>query len=186
MNHSCVGFLELGTIARGIEATDAMLKKATVHLLFAHPVSTGKYLIGFEGEVEEVRSALAVGREVAAPALLDFFFLPNIHPAILPSIQHPVEPNVLGALGILETVTCASCVIALDAALKTSEISLIKIELGKGIGGKAYFIVQGEVGDVESAMAAAVRAIKKQGIIEQITISQATPRLLQLFSYAAT
>ena len=55
MKHACVGFLELGAIARGIQTADALLKKAIVDIVFAQPVSSGKYLIGFTGEVEEVR-----------------------------------------------------------------------------------------------------------------------------------
>jgi microcompartment protein CcmL/EutN len=181
MKYSCVGFLELSTIAKGIQVVDALLKKATVHLIFAYPVSSGKYLVSFEGEVEEVRSALAAGQEVAEVALLDSFLLPNIHPQIIPALQKRVVVDSLEAIGILETVTCATCVVASDAALKTSKVRLIKIQLARGIGGKAYFIIEGEVGEVEAAIVAAIRAIQKKGIIEKVVIPHATPKLLQLF-----
>ncbi|MFR7476243.1 BMC domain-containing protein [Frisingicoccus sp.] len=46
-----VGFLELNSIAKGVEAADAILKAAQVELTFAKPVCPGKYSILFTGEV---------------------------------------------------------------------------------------------------------------------------------------
>ena len=42
-----VGFLELNSIAKGVEAADAILKAAQVELTFAKPVCPGKYSILF-------------------------------------------------------------------------------------------------------------------------------------------
>ena len=182
MKDACVGFLELSTIASGIQSADALLKKAIVAIVFAHPVSSGKYLIAFSGEVENVRSSLAAGSEMAASALIDSFLIPQIHPAIIPTYQQAgASTGQLEALGILETLTCARCIVAADAALKTSKVRLVKIELARGIGGKAYFVIDGEIGEIEAAMAAAIRAITQQGIIEHIIIPQAAPELLRLF-----
>ena len=46
-----VGFLELNSIAKGVEAADGILKAAQVELTFAKPVCPGKYSILFTGEV---------------------------------------------------------------------------------------------------------------------------------------
>jgi microcompartment protein CcmL/EutN len=179
----CVGFLELCTITRGIEVTDALLKKAVVKILFAYPVSSGKYLLCFSGEVEDVKSALSRGKEVGGPATLDSFMLPALHPAIIPATQGKVTVDSLQSLGILETVTCASCIQAVDVALKTSKVRLIKIQLARGIGGKAYFVIEGEVGEVNAAMSAAMRQMHKDGsgVIDHVVIPQATPELLTVF-----
>lgn len=178
----CVAFLELENIARGIETVDALFKKASIDILFSSPISSGKYIVCFCGEVEDTKSALNRGKEVAGNTLLDFFLIPNFHEAILPVFH---SKNVLSknieAIGILETTTCAKCLIALDSALKTSDIAPIKLELGKGIGGKAYFIIEGEVGEVESALLACVRSIKKEGIIEKVIIPQVTSETLSIF-----
>ncbi len=181
MKHPCVGFLELSSIAKGIQVVDALLKKATIEIHFSYPVSTGKYLIAFGGEVEEVKSAFAAGKETASASLVDSFLLPNIHPEILPCLKEKVIPQEVEALGIIETKTCASCIVSLDYALKTSKVNLIQIELARGIGGKAYFILEGEIGEVESAMLSAARAIPKQNLLEKIVIPQAAPCLLKIF-----
>lgn len=182
----CVGFLELGTIAKGIQVTDALLKKASVKMLFAYPVSSGKYLTCFYGTVDDVKSSVAIGKETAGAALLDSFLLPAIHPGIVPAIQEKsrLSPTMLQGLGILETVTCAACVVAADIALKTSKVRLLKIQLAKGIGGKAYFILEGEVGALQAAMSAGLRLLQKQGagVIDHVIIPQATQELLTLFN----
>ncbi len=180
MSYTCMGFLELSTIAKGIQVVDALLKKATIVIQFAYPVSSGKYLVGFVGEVEEVKSASFQGREVAGSSLLDFFIIPNLHAEILPALAQEIQTTKIEALGILETVTCAATVIAADAALKTSKVKLLKIQLAKGIGGKAYFVIEGEVADVESAIAAGIRSIRSQGIVDRVIIPQARAELLQI------
>lgn len=129
----------------------------------------------------EVKSAFSVGKEIAGNALIDSFLLTNIHPQIFPCLKEKIESQEFEALGILETHTCASCIVALDCALKTSKVRAIKLELAKGIGGKAYFVIEGEVGEIESAMLSASRVISKQNIIEKIVIPQAAHSLKKIF-----
>lgn len=56
-----VGFLELNSIAKGVEAADGILKAAQVELTFAKPVCPGKYSILFTGEVAAVKASLDAG-----------------------------------------------------------------------------------------------------------------------------
>lgn len=184
MQQLCVGFLELATIAKGMQVCDALLKKAVVKTILTTPVSSGKYLVCFHGEVEDVKSSLTTGKEVGGPALLDFFFLPAIHHELVPALyQTPIKVDTLHALAIVETVTCAAAVVAADVALKTSQVRLIRLQLGKGIGGKAYFVLDGEVGEINAAMSASMRQLQKQGaaVVDSVVIHQATPELLALF-----
>ena len=50
MKEPALGLIELKSIARGIIATDAIVKKAPVKLLGTHPICPGKYMIIFAGE----------------------------------------------------------------------------------------------------------------------------------------
>ena len=59
----CVGFLELNSIAKGIEAADRILKTAETELLFAKAGCPGKYYILFSGEVAAVSSSLEARSE---------------------------------------------------------------------------------------------------------------------------
>jgi microcompartment protein CcmL/EutN len=47
--HHCIGFIESASIAKGIEATDAMMKMADVELLMTAIIPRGKYLIMIGG-----------------------------------------------------------------------------------------------------------------------------------------
>ena len=53
-----IGFLELNSIARGIEAADRILKTADTRLLYAKAGCPGKYTVLFSGEVAAVTSSL--------------------------------------------------------------------------------------------------------------------------------
>ena len=60
-----LGLLELNSIARGVEAGDAMLKAAEVTLLKAGSVCPGKYTVVISGEVAAVKAAMDAGRATA-------------------------------------------------------------------------------------------------------------------------
>ena len=52
-----IGFLELNSIAKGVEAADLILKTAEVDLIFAKAGCPGKYYILFTGEVAAVKAS---------------------------------------------------------------------------------------------------------------------------------
>ena len=56
-----IGFLEFNSIAKGIEAADAVIKAADVRLAFAKASCPGKYYLLFYGEVAAVQASLDAG-----------------------------------------------------------------------------------------------------------------------------
>ncbi|HRC58772.1 MAG TPA: BMC domain-containing protein, partial [Kofleriaceae bacterium] len=66
-----LGVLELSSIARGVVAIDAALKRSPALLVTSRAVSAGKHLACFEGGVAEVQEAMAAGRAAAGKLLLD-------------------------------------------------------------------------------------------------------------------
>ena len=78
-----IGLLELSSIAAGIVAGDAMVKRSPVDTLHAGTVHPGKYLVLVGGAVAAVEEALTAGRVAAAGALLDELFLPAVDPAVI-------------------------------------------------------------------------------------------------------
>ncbi len=184
MKEPCVAFVEYKTIATGIRSVDALLKKASVEIIVAHPVSSGKYICMFSGDVESVKSSLFEAKQVAGSALIDSFFIPNLHPEIIKVLQSTPEVGQLEGIAILETSTCASCIVAADKALKTADVKLLRVHLAQGIAGKAYFIINGEIGELESALLPAISlARKSQTLIDKVIIPKATHELLQALNY---
>ncbi|MDP7422664.1 MAG: BMC domain-containing protein, partial [bacterium] len=145
MRHA-IGLFELNSIAKGIEVADAMMKAAFVDLLGAHPICPGKYLVMVSGEIGDIRTAIQAGREVGEPFITDELVLADVHSAVFPAITATTDVDHLEALGIVETFSCPTCVVAADAAAKAALVKLIEIRLASGLGGKAFFTLTGEVG----------------------------------------
>ena len=66
-----IGILECSSIAKGVEAADAILKAAEVSLLYAKPVCPGKYTVLVCGDVAAVQAALEAGERTADGYLVD-------------------------------------------------------------------------------------------------------------------
>ena len=151
-----LGVLELSSVARGIVVADAMVKKAPVELVLARPVSSGKFVILVSGAVADVEEAAACAIETAQAALVDRLLLPQAADGVLAALRRDA-PSVGGAdaVGIFETFSVASTILAADAAAKAAAVEVAELRLADGLGGKAYFIVAGPQADVEAALFAA-------------------------------
>ena len=172
----CIGFIETSSIAKGIEATDAMMKMADVELLLTAIIPRGKYLIMIGGNVADVESSLRAGLNTAAGTVLDHFIIPNVHPELPPAIKGRVKVAKIEAVGIIETKEVASALYAADAAVKSAAIQLI--EARNQPGGKGLVVLTGEVGAVRTAVAAGVASVKKDGmLIGEVIIPYAHPAL---------
>mgnify|MGYP001619255509 CR=1 FL=1 len=172
-----VGFLESSSIAKGIEAADAMCKMASVKLAKTSILARGKYMILITGPVGEVESSLRAGKEVLDKALVDEVLIRNVHQQVIDALDKRHAVDVVGALGIVETKEAIAAVKAADAAAKAASVHVLEVKIVVG-GGKGYFTVCGEVGDVRSAIAAAVSALKPDQIVSHVVIAQSDPQLL--------
>ena len=162
---NALGMVEFNSIAVGIEATDAMLKVSQVELVVAKTICSGKYIAIVRGDTAAVRSSVERGRQVGANAHVDDFVIPNVHPQIFPAFIASTPPQPIDALGVLETFSVASCVLAADRAAKTAKITLMEIRMGIGIGGKAFFSMTGDVAAVRSALEAGAEVARAQGLL---------------------
>ena len=151
-HHPALAVIELGSIARGVFVVDALVKRAEVQLVLADPVTPGKLLIVFAGDVAEVEEALGAAREAAAEEELDVLFLPFVHPAVASALLELERPPIDGALGVLEMRTVAATILAGDAALKAADTRLVAMHLARGIGGKGYVVLTGAQDAVEASL----------------------------------
>jgi microcompartment protein CcmL/EutN len=150
-----LALLELSSIARGHVVADAMCKRAPIELVLARPISPGKHVTLIVGGVADVKESRQVGIELAEEALVDQLELAQVATPLIEALRRNASALDGRALGLVETFSVASSLLAADAACKAAEVSLVKLRLGDGIGGKAYFALQGEQADVEAALFAA-------------------------------
>lgn len=164
--HPALAILELGSIARGVITSDAAVKRAPVTLLWSRPVSSGKHLVAFAGEVAEVEESLRAAQQVAGDALIDALYLPYADAQLWPLLSGDGDrPAPIDAVGVVETDTVCAAVRAADAAAKTAPVTLLDLRLAVGIGGKAFFTLTGELPDVEAAVDAARGAVAPARIL---------------------
>ncbi len=152
--------LEFDSIAAGIEAGDAMVKRAPLLTLHAGTVHPGKYLVMAGGEVADVEEAWIAGRSTASGFAVDEVFLPDVDPQVVGSLTGTRKPAPGEALGVIETRTAASTIQAADTAVKGASVDLLEIHLADGLGGKAYALFGGEVANVEVAVEVGVASLR--------------------------
>ena len=160
-----VGCVETSSIARGVEAADAMLKAAKVELLACNPVCPGKYIVMVGGLTAEVESSVRAGEAVGADTLVDATIIPRIHPQVLEAFTAATMPATVGAIGLLETFSLVASVVGGDAAVKAARVDLLEIRLARALGGKAFVLLTGEVAAVRAALDAGERAARENGLL---------------------
>jgi microcompartment protein CcmL/EutN len=165
-----LGVIEVNSVAAGIEAGDAMLKTADVSLVVAQPVCAGKYIVVVQGGVAEVKSSVNAGISISNESLVDSLVIPNIHPQVFSAIACTSEISKRDAVGIIETFSLATVITASDTALKAADINLIEIRLGRGLGGKSFVVLTGDVSAVKFAVESAVKVYENQGMIARTVV----------------
>lgn len=143
---------EYTTVSVGMQAADIMVKTADVNIIEAQVVCPGKYIVLIEGELSAVRASLDAVKTRYPEKLIDSFVLGNPHETIFPAIYGSAEVKDKRALGILETYSAASIILAADIAAKTAEVNLIELRIARGMCGKSYMLLTGEVAAVEAAI----------------------------------
>lgn len=160
-----IGMVEFNSIARGMEAADFMLKAAQVELVTCNTVCPGKYVVLISGDVAAVQSSVQVGIARGAEFVVDDFILANVHSSVFPAVNCTSGVSTLQALGVIETFSIASSIVAADAAVKAAEVDLIEVRAGMGIGGKSFVTMTGDVAAVKAAVEAGAAAAKEKGLL---------------------
>ena len=162
--------IELNSIARGIEAGDAIIKTANVTLVAAYAACPGKYIVMVRGQVAAIKSAIEVGAKVSGKSLINDIVIANIHDQVFSALSCATEIKAKGAVGVIETYSLATAIVVSDAAVKTASVDLLEIRLGRGLGGKAFTVLTGDVSSVRAAVAAAEDASKEKGLLAHTAV----------------
>ncbi len=162
---NALGMIEVNSIAAGLEIADAMLKASEVSLLTAQPICCGKYMILVQGSVAAVKSSVEAGKPIANEYLIDSFVIPNVDPQVFSAISCSTETKGANAVGIIETFSLAACIMSADAAVKAANVVLLEIRLGRGLGGKSFVVMTGDVSSVRHAVESGAGEISADGMM---------------------
>lgn len=174
-----IGFLELNSIAKGIEAADIVLKTAAVDLIFSRAGCPGKYYLLFTGEVAAVQASLDAGSAVGADHVVDRCLIPRVHPQVIRAVNMTNMPETMQAVGVMEFFSVTASVYSADAAVKAADVELVDVRLGTGIGGKSFVVLTGEVAAVTEAVKAGIHTPSAEGmLVSSVVIPSPHPSLL--------
>ena len=164
---SSIGLIELSSVATGYVVEDVMLKAGSVQLLMARSICSGKFLIAVAGDVTSVEAAVQAGGAAAGAALIERRQIARVHPSVLAAISNAVDidPRQLRSIGIIETFSAASIIDAADAAVKSANVTLLRIHLAMALGGKGFVLMAGDVASVQAAVAAGSKAAAEEGML---------------------
>jgi len=178
MIEPALALIEYSSIAAGIQAADAVVKKADIHVLRAGTIQPGKFLVLFGGEVGDVEESLGAGRRVGGDSVLDYVFLPVVHPQVVEAVAGERRPAPIDSLGVIETTCVASTILAADAGVKGAQVDLVEVRLGDGLGGKGIVLYAGLVADVEAAVEIGVGVLRRpEVLVRRVVIPQLHPEM---------
>ncbi len=179
MNKS-LGAIEFRSIAKGIEVSNEMVKKSYVEICYFKSICPGKFLIIVSGNEAEVNDAISFGMEHGGKFTVDSFVIHNIHPQIIQALKHKYEKSEnINAIGIMETNKVCAGLKALDHALKSSSISIVKLQVAFGIGGKCVYIVAGELSSLNYGFEEIKSKIGEKEIVYDAIIPSVDEHLLK-------
>lgn len=177
---NALGMIEVTSIPKGVEAGDAMLKAAAVELISAQSICAGKYIVIITGEVAAVEESVAAGKAVAGQKLIDAMVISHVHPQVPKAINACNEIGEVSAIGVMEAFSLCAAVVAADAAVKAANVDLIDIRLGRGLGGKAFITLTGEVAAVRASIDAGTSKPECKGLMaESVVIPHPHPEMIK-------
>ncbi|MCR5303143.1 MAG: BMC domain-containing protein [Lachnospiraceae bacterium] len=175
-----IGLIEFNTTPSGILAADRMVKTAEVQLLEAQTVCPGKYIALIAGNLSAVNTAVESAVRDPGGHCIDSFVLGNPHESIFPAIYGSSDVKEVNALGIFETYDAASAIVAADMAAKTAIVDLIELRIAKGMCGKSFFVITGEVAACTEAINKAKTQIQDGGMyLDSTVIPNPDPQIIR-------
>lgn len=161
---NALGLVEYLKVPTGMVAADKMAKTSDIKIIHASVVCPGKYIVLFKGSLSAVKASLEAGVKDFEHNVIDSFLLGNPSEQIYGAIAGNTSVDISGAIGIVESYSVASIIEAADVASKTSHVNLVEVRLARGMCGKSFFIINGEVSAVEMSIENSIKILKEKGM----------------------
>ncbi|MCT4509097.1 MAG: BMC domain-containing protein [Tepidibacter sp.] len=175
-----IGLIEFKSVAKGIEATDYMVKSANVELILSSPLCPGKYITLLSGDVGSVKNAIKAGENNGGSFIIDSYVIPNVHKDIFPALTATTDAEKISSLGIVETMSAITAIMAGDIAAKAANVNLLEVRVARGLGGKGFILLTGDVGAVKASVNACESQLQETGdIISTVVIASPSKELIK-------
>ena len=165
-----IGVIELKSVPKGVEATDAALKAAGIDMVSAHPACPGKYEIILTGSISNVTAAVSHVVSKFESYVIDSSIMGRIDEQVITALFGTQTTAKKGSLGLIETFSAATAIKAADMAVKTARVEIFDLRVSRGMGGKGVVMLTGEVGDVTAAVEAGANYAKTTGMLSSYSV----------------
>ena len=165
-----IGVIELKSIPKGVEATDAALKSAGVQVVSAHPSCPGKYEMILTGSISNVTAAVSHVQSRFDGYIIDSSVMGRIDEQVIKALFGTQTGERKGSLGLIETYSAATTIKAADIAVKTARVEIFDLRVSRGMGGKGVVMLTGEVGDVTAAVEAGANYAKTTAMLSSYSV----------------
>jgi microcompartment protein CcmL/EutN len=157
-----------------------MLKSANIELILSTAICPGKYISLISGDVGSVKNAVKTGETTGGIFLIDSFVISNVHENVFPALTATTDINNVISLGIVETMSAISSIMAGDIAVKAANVELLEIRVARGLGGKGFVLMTGEISAVKSAVNACKDGLGDSGdIVSTVVIAAPSQELIE-------
>jgi microcompartment protein CcmL/EutN len=165
-----LGIIEISNISKGYLICDGILKLAPVTVFSAQPVCPGKVVLIFGGLVSAVSHACEYARGNFSEYILDISEFGNIDDRVFSALNGVIDSEIQGSLGIIETYSAVSCILAADAALKAANVNISDLRLARGMGGKSLVMFSGNIAAVTASAGAGASYAKENGLLTDTAV----------------
>ena len=165
-----IGMVEYRTVSSGIRAADLVIKTAEVEVLQSQVVCPGKYIVLISGELSAVKASVDAAKTQCGENLVDSFVLGNPHESIFSALYGSTPVENVKALGVLESYDVAAMIVAADTAAKTSVVTLLELRIARGMSGRSFMLLTGDVAAVEAAIDHAKTSVSEEGMFLDSTV----------------
>ena len=119
------------------------------------------------GDVTSVDAALHAGATAAGASLIERRQIARVHPAVLAGISQSgeIDSRQLRSIGVIETFSAASIIEVADSAVKSANVTLLRVHLAMALGGKGFLLMAGDVSSVQAAVATASEVAARDGML---------------------
>ena len=178
---NAIAVIEFTTISTGIKAADIMAKTASIEIIESMAVCPGKYMTVIAGLLSSITASIQAAINTCGDKHISSYILGNPDESLIPAIYGSTKVECINALGVFETFDAATAIMAADMAAKTAIINLIEIRLAKGMCGKSFVTLTGELSAVEAAINRAAVAAGDAGMLLDTCIIPNPDKQLERF-----
>ena len=156
-----LGVIEGKSLACGLKAIDACIKKATLQKHSIQMVSPGKFVLWIGGTVADVEESYREGLSIVDQQLISSSIIMDVHPRLVEAtgalasaegiFNGMVRVDDEAAIGMFEWEEVCSAFLTIDQTLKRMRVSLDFLRLAKGIGGRTLALFHGDLAEIEAA-----------------------------------